>query len=302
MTLYTERHGMRKQIERTSTITVEMYAMLFDCCEKYYDNIAWKFPEECPDGQGCCGLDYQQFSTHMKFDIPTLFRTSNGRIGKPTSNYYGSNDDYDQYALLDLIEFIGQNCKDISVGSFHSYFGHHHITLLDTNGVSNEFRKDINGIFQKTGLLYTLTENMIIERVIEYGTVAPEIETVIKSVKEPGLKDLLDEAIMLFKQPNPALRNDAVEKLWDAFERLKTYYTNLDKKASATKIVKEMSGGQLAFEQLFDAEFTALTKIGNDYRIRHHETNKIDILDIRYYDYFFNRCLALTLAAIQYLQ
>ena len=78
MALYTERHGMRTPIERTSTITVEMYSLLFDCCEKYYDNIAWKFPEQCPDGQGCCGLDFQQFSIHMKFDIPTLYGIRRG--------------------------------------------------------------------------------------------------------------------------------------------------------------------------------------------------------------------------------
>lgn len=302
MALFTERHGMRMPIERTSIITMEMYAMLFDCCEKYYDNIAWKFPAECPDGQGCCGLDNQQFSTHMKFDIPTLYRHSNGRIDKPSNNYYGGSDDYDQYALLDLIEFIGQNCRDISVGSFHSYFGHHHIRLLETNEVFVAFRSDINGVFQKTGLLYTLTENMTVERVVEYSTIAPEVETAIKSVKEPGLKDLLDEAVALFKQPNPAMRNDAVEKIWDALERLKTYYATLDKKASVTKIVAEMSGGQSAFEQLFDSEFTKLTKIGNDYRIRHHETNKIDIKDIRHYDYFFNRCLALIATATLYLK
>jgi len=300
--LYTERHGMRMPVEHTSTITVEMYEMLFNCCEKYYVNIAWKFPDECPDGQGCCGLDFQQFSTHMKFDIPTLYRDSNGRIGKPSHGYYSDDEDYDQYALLDLIEFIGQNCRDITVGSFHSYFGHNHIQLLDTDKISRTFCSDINGIFQKTGLLYTLTENMMVERVIEHSTLSIEVETTIKSVKESGLKDLLDEAVLLFKQPNPAMRNDAVEKLWDALERLKTYYTSLDKKASVTKIIKDMGDGQLSFEQLFDVEFSALTKIGNDYRIRHHETNKIDIQDIRHYDYFFNRCLALIAVALQYLQ
>lgn len=302
MALYTVRHGIRKPLGRTSIITTGMYALLFDCCEKYYDNIAWKFPAQCTDGHGCCGLDPHQFSNHMEFDIPTLFRNSAGRIDKPRNDNYGSNDVYDQYALLDLIEFISQNCRDISVGSFHEYFGHNHIRLLGTNGVSNEFRNDINSIFQKTGLLYTLTENMTVERVIEHGAVVPTVETVIKSVAEPGLKDLLDEAVTLFKQANPALRNVAVEKLWDAFERLKTYYTNLDKRGSATKIVKGMGGGKSEFEQLFDAEFDALTKIGNGFRIRHHETDKTDIQDARHYDYLFNRCLAVIVAAVQYLE
>ena len=302
MALYTERHGMRQPIERTSTITHDMYAMLFDCCVKYYDNLAWKFPEECPDGQGCCGMDFQQFRTHMKYDIPLLFRNSADDIVKPQKNHYGDNDEYDQFALLDFIEFIGQNCRDIRTGSFHSYFGHNHISLLSTCDIANEFRDEINEIFRKTGLLFTLTTDLIVERVIENGTPSPEVDAAIKTIKEPGLRVLLNEAIILFKQPNPAMRNDAVEKLWDAFERLKTYYTALDKKASASKIVSDMSGGMAQFAQLFNDEFVALTKIGNDYRIRHHETSKIDITDIRHYDYFFNRCLALIASAIKYLE
>lgn len=153
-----------------------------------------------------------------------------------------------------------------------------------------------------THLLFTLTDQLIIERIVEHSTNSLEIEAAIAMVKEKGLKDLLEEANYLFKQPNPASRNDAVEKLWDALERLKTYYTNLDKKGSISKIVSDMGASHTLFTQLFNDEFAALTKIGNEFRIRHHETNKIDIVDIRHYDYFFNRCLALIATAIQYLQ
>ena len=56
----------------------------------------------------------------------------------------------------------------------------------------------------------------------------------------------------------------------------------MDKKASATKIVSDIAGGQTDYIALFNAEFKALTDIGNNFRIRHHETNKIDITDIRH--------------------
>ncbi len=36
-------------------------------------------------------------------------------------------------------------------------------------------------------------------------------------------------------------------------------------------------------------------------KLFHHKTDKIDITDIRYYDYFFNRCLSLIALVIQYL-
>lgn len=140
------------------------------------------------------------------------------------------------------------------------------------------------------------------ERIEEAAVLSKTIQQNISTVKEPGVRDLLKIAIQKHKSPYPEDQQDAVEKIWDALERLKTYYTSLDKKASVSKIVNDMANGQTEFITLFDDEFSALTKIGNNYRIRHHETNKIDINDIRHYDYFFNRCLSLIAAAIQYLQ
>ena len=96
-----------------------------------------------------------------------------------------------------------------------------------------------------------------------------------KPIKETGLEELLEAAEREYSKGNYAY---AVEKLWDAFERLKTYYSpNLDKKNSANKIVIEVSSGNKGFEEMFNNEFKEITSIGNEFRIRHHETNKIDI-------------------------
>lgn len=142
----------------------------------------------------------------------------------------------------------------------------------------------------------------MVERIPENGVLSKEIESAIVKVPEQGLKELLQDAIQLYKTPRPQARQDSVEKIWDALERLKTYYTAMDKKASAAEIVNDMANNQSEFVAIFDEEFRALTKIGNDFRIRHHETNKIDITDSRHYDYFFNRCLSLISLAIQYLK
>lgn len=301
MSYYTERHGLRAPVERTEIITYEMYALLFACCEKYYNNIAWLYPEECPDGHGCCGLSYSTFSTAIKFEIPTLFRDEYDRICAPEKNHYPEKHKYDQYALLDFIEFFAANCKDVVIGSFHSYFGHNHLRLLETRDVFDTFRGEINRIFEKTGLLHTLSESGMVERVDVNGVLSKEIEAVVTQAPEKGLKELLQESILLYKTPAPQARRDSVEKIWDALERLKTYYTTLDKKASATKIVNDMANNQVAFSTIFDEEFRTLTNIGNRFRIRHHETDKVDITDPRHYDYFFNRCLSLIALAIQYL-
>ncbi|TDL95534.1 hypothetical protein [Macrococcus carouselicus] len=120
-----------------------------------------------------------------------------------------------------------------------------------------------------------------------------------KPVREPGLEKLLLIAEEEYTKGN---YSTAVEKLWDAFERLKTYYSpSLDKKSSAEKIVKEVAKEQEEFQRLFNDEFKSLTTIGNNFKIRHHETTKIDISEEIHYQYFYKRCMALISTVIKIL-
>ena len=79
------------------------------------------------------------------------------------------------------------------------------------------------------------------------------------------------------------------------------YYPELDKAKSVNRLITNMSVNSPEFKKVYEEEFRALTKIGNDFRIRHHETNRTDIVDDRQYDYFYKRCLALISVAILYL-
>ena len=88
------------------------------------------------------------------------------------------------------------------------------------------------------------------------------------------------------------LSNDkqiGLEKLWDAFERLKTYYES-NKQISGSKIVDRIS--ESFDKDLIDKEFKTLTTIGNDYRIRHHETNRKELSN-KHINYFYFRMLSL---------
>ena len=301
MNLYTERHGIRAPIEKTYTINTDMYALLIDCCKRFYKNLTWLFTQNCHNdftASDYLAFNQQTFDNRIKIKIPALFRDEYGRINVPTQD-----DEYDQYALLDLTEFIAQNIRDISEGwNNQRYRNYWYIDCLETSHVFKDYQNEINEIFTESGLLYNLIDNKIIERIVENSPLTPEIEGRTTAIGEKGTRDLLKDAIALYKTPNPAARQDSVEKIWDALERLKTYYTALDKKKSAEKIVADMSDGQAVYQTLFNDEFIALSKIGNNFRIRHHETDKIEISDNRYYDYFFNRCLSLIALAIQYLQ
>lgn len=108
------------------------------------------------------------------------------------------------------------------------------------------------------------------------------------------LNKLVNEAKDRYLKPND--QNIALEKIWDAFERIKTYY-NSDKNKSATILINEMATN-LDHSEL-KKEFEALTKIGNTYRIRHHEIDKKPITDSLQIKYLFFRMLSLIDLAIE---
>jgi len=89
---------------------------------------------------------------------------------------------------------------------------------------------------------------------------------------------------------NPKDKQIAIEKLWDAFERIKTYYEG-NKKQSSEKLVSIISKNFNS--DLLESEFQSLTKIGNEYRIRHHETDKKEITETKHFNYLFFRMLTL---------
>ncbi len=108
------------------------------------------------------------------------------------------------------------------------------------------------------------------------------------TTKDHDLNQLITEAKDRYLKPGDQVI--ALEKLWDAFERVKTYYDK-DKKKSATVLVGQMASELDASE--FQREFETLTNIGNSYRIRHHESDKKQLTDPSQIKYLFFRMLAL---------
>ena len=162
------------------------------------------------------------------------------------------------------------------------------------NHTEQQFISEINAILSINEIPFYLSEEGIVssfELKLDKG--------LIDNINEIGLKELLQEAQTYFDNNQ---KNIAVEKIWDAFERLKTYYfPTLDKKKSCTKIVDDISHDDTNYKEFFNQEFQYLTNIGNKFRIRHHEVGKIEIIDPNYYDYFYHRCLSLIALSIQYL-
>lgn len=217
-----------------------------------------------------------------------------------------SLNDYLEMPLIDLDDysFPGASPENVLASCFTPFFFNIIEFQFDelSNGEKTPYQTAINASFRKDNIPFQLSDRGLVEIKNEQEVLSPEIIKSVSNISEPGIQELLTEAIEKHMQPTFQAHRDAAEKIWDALERLKTYYTGMDKKASVNKIINDMADGQVDYVTMFNTEFKALTDIGNDFRIRHHETSKIDIIDIRHYDYFFNRCLSLISTAILYLE
>ena len=207
----------------------------------------------------------------------------------------------------DMSQFYRPKCFDaknnyIETTSMEEFILHNYpfyvfdaIELYEKYNTDSDYAAQMNMIFKLNSVPYKLEQGRIVST-LEIA-IDPKI---LAEIPEKGLKELLSEANAYYRSGNKQI---AVEKIWDAFERLKTYYSpTLNKAQSADKIIDNMSNSEPNYKTLYEAEFKALTNIGNNFRIRHHETTKIDITDNRQYDYFYKRCLALVSVAILYLE
>lgn len=302
MVYFSERHGFSQPKIKTPIIDVKKYSLLFDCVEKRFNNLAYKFPDICPhDLKSILGLDYDKFYNMVSYEIGNIYKDTTGKFVKPANNWRPSRPIiYDQYALLNLIEYVAVFCKDFEINGAHNFFNHYHLTFFDSNLVFKAFQKDINDIFETTGLTYVLNDDKKIERLLGDDLSTQEVLTNIEKIDDNVLRNLIKEGILLYLKPNPVDRRLALDKLWDALERIKTHY-EAKKIVSVNKVIDTISLGENHYKELFDEEFTKLTSIGNDFQIRHFERGVYEIIDERHFEYFFNRCLALVSMVIKFL-
>lgn len=122
------------------------------------------------------------------------------------------------------------------------------------------------------------------------------------NINEKGLKELIEIAQNYYKID----KKIALEKIWDAYDRLKSYFDDSPngkhKDKSVEKIIDIISNSNENYKEFFNNEFKILTEFGNNYQIRHFEINKIKIDDINYIEYLYNKCLILINLALKYIQ
>jgi hypothetical protein len=130
---------------------------------------------------------------------------------------------------------------------------------------------------------------------IEFRAVSPILLEAMRNFPISGddtLDELLQEACRKFKDPAPQSLQDATEKLWDSWERIKSLENPDNKKQSVKVLLEKGSDDMSSFYNYLEQEAKALTDIGNQFQLRHFEVGK-QSLTSEQLGYLFHRLYSL---------
>jgi hypothetical protein len=149
----------------------------------------------------------------------------------------------------------------------------------------------VSRILARNELVYDLDETGRVVRLVA-PLLSEALSDQVFTPDVPKLDELLRAARVKFLDPDPTERREALEKLWDAFERIKTLAPGKDKGASTDALISK-TAAEPTFKALLDEESKTLAKTGNTFHIRHSETSQVDLQSDNHVDYLFHRLFAL---------
>lgn len=237
-----------------------------------------RFPEQCSDRHGPCGCDEQSFGRILAAEVPW--------VKWPLS----PNEVPATPVILDILEFCAGAVGKPIQKSFHSYFGHYHLNWDRAAGLE-QFVADVNTLFSRNAIAFELTSAGQARRLLP----VPMTEAIGWALFKTGDGEtdrLLEGARRRILSPKPEDRQDSLEKLWDAFERLKTLEPGANKRVQADALLDRVAAPNSAFRQMLAREAVELTDIGNSFRIRHSEVTQEGLTSSGEIDYLFMRMFA----------
>jgi hypothetical protein len=240
-------------------------------------SFGYKFPESCPDGAGPCGSDVRKFDTIARAEIPELpEQWLNANAEAPP----------DTMMILDLLEFCARNVAKPIKKSYHGFFRHYHLDFDRDEGLK-EFVGDVNRFFGRNGISFELTTE---GKAIRIGPalLRDALASALFHTGDAQTDRLLEDSRRLVLSPSIDDRRNGLEKLWDAFERIKTLEPGFDKRAQATSLLdKTVQSPRLRV--FLENEAKELTAIGNNLQIRHFEMTQEKLEHPQEVDYIFHR-------------
>lgn len=250
-----------------------------------------RFPERCADGQAVCGCDEAAFGAAavgevrgLEWPLQTTKKVEDG------FSFQWEPFAPDTLLILDFVTFVHAMVAKPIQREHHKFLRHDHLAFDQETG-QEEFRDTINRYFARNGLAFEMQPTGRIVRVLP-----PVIDLALRrttfNTGERTLDLLLEEARTKFSDPNPLIRREALERLWDCWERLKSLADPSNKKNSVHLILSAVTTEPTLHARL-NAEANELTSIGNDHLIRHYEVNQKPVIDAGHIDYLFHRLFAM---------
>ena len=250
-----------------------------------------RFPERCPDGQAVCGCDTDALAASVIAEMPGLAWPLE-TMCLVEDGFLSQREPFapDTLLILDFIEFIYASVAKPIPGKHHDFFSHHHFTFDQQLG-QEEFRATVNRIFSRNGVAFEMLSTGRIVRVLP-PVLGEDLKRTIFRTGDRTLDNMLDECRAKFSDRNPLVRREALERLWDGWERLKSLADPGDKKRSI-KIILDATAAEPSLRARLEGEATELNSIGNSHLIRHSEVNQVPVIDVDQVDYLFHRLFAM---------
>ena len=240
------------------------------------------YPERCSDGFGYAGTDFGKLQSHMQ-QCSVIWPDDVDRDDPPTDDQ-----------MFDLLEYSYEQIAQPVHPSYHSYMQHYHYGY-DQDAGREQFANDVNRIFERNGTGYELKDGEIIR--FASAILHKAIDTPAFRTGDIALDGLLETAREKFFSRSLETRRESLEKVWDAWERLKTLEPGDKKRSVATMLDK--TAAEPNFRARLEKEALELTEIGNRFMIRHTETDRTPIDVSGHIDYLFLRMFALIRLVLQ---
>lgn len=282
--LYTERQGgTAARVAETLSVAARR-ALLTLIVDRMDDEwFGYTFPQKCGDGYRYAGTDLAKLKERIT-GLGLLW-PRDVDDGNPPSDG----------VVFGLVEFAYEIIAEPRDPSYHSYMGHTHYDYDQLAG-RTKYAHDVNRIFERHGVAFELQHGEVTR--LAPAVLHQALTDTVFNTGDAALDGLLETARNKFLNRDLVVRREALEKLWDAWERLKTVEPGKDKKARANAILNK-AVGEPTLRARVETDASELTAIGNDFTIRHTETSKTPIAESAHVDYHFHRLFALILLLLK---
>ncbi|MCC7015993.1 MAG: hypothetical protein IT564_02170 [Rhodospirillales bacterium] len=243
-----------------------------------------QYPATCDDGAGPYGTNEFLLWRAMRAEIPGLPETSSMILNNDTPP--------STLVAMDMIEFCWRAVGKPIQRGYHQSFQHHHLDFYVVTG-RKEFGEEVNRIFRRNGLAFELTDEGTILRLAP-AVLRESLGQTVFSTEDTNLNEILESARTKFLNPDESVRREALEKLWGAWERIKTLESGTNKSVQASALLDRVAGLNVPkFREMLELEAKNLNNIGNTFQIRHTETNQERLKGSDEVDYLFHRLFSL---------